>query len=106
LAHPAIASAGESLPGVAGAGARTVTPDPSAAAQDGAEVDCDALAVAPDELAPDELAVVELAVVELELPEEHPVSASIAAAPQASVAAVARVILLFSNMRPSVQFVC
>jgi hypothetical protein len=93
------------LPGVAGAGAWTVTPGPSAIAQDGPEANGDALAVPPGELAADELAGVELAADELELPEEHAVSASMGANPQASKAAAAGVNLLVSNMRPSVQFV-
>jgi hypothetical protein len=77
---PVIAAPGESLPGAAVSGATTVTPEPSADAQDGAELDGDVAALAVAPVAPP-------VADELELPDEQPVSASRAAVPQASIVA-------------------
>lgn len=78
--NPAITAPGESLPGAGLAGATTVTPGPSAAAQAGAEFDGDGAALAVEPPAADEL----------ELLEEQPVSATTAAVPHASIIAPAR----------------
>jgi len=92
---PTITAPGESLPGATVSGATTVTPEPSADAQDGAELDGDAAALA--------VPVAPAAADELELPDEQPASANRAAVPQASIApalATPRLLIIVS-FRPA-----
>jgi hypothetical protein len=86
------------LPGAAVPGAETVTAGPRADAHDGAELACDAAALAVVIAAVAGAPVVPFAGSELELPAEQPTSASMGATPHASVVATAFAIPRFLSM--------